>query len=77
VLPNVGIEEIGLLLILALLLFGADKLPEMARSLGKGVRDFKTAIGGLDVPEAPLPSPVDAQYDVDPPAPPPVADETF
>ena len=49
-----------MLLILALLLFGADKLPEMARSLGKGVRDFKAAVGGLDTPAAPLPTPVDA-----------------
>jgi sec-independent protein translocase protein TatA len=54
-LPNVGIEEIFLLLVLALLLFGPAKLPEMARQLGKGVRDFKDAVSGMDQPATPLP----------------------
>ena len=55
-LPNVGIGEIALLLLVALVLFGPNKLPEMARSLGKGIRDFKDAVGGLDTPALPVPS---------------------
>jgi sec-independent protein translocase protein TatA len=72
-LPNVGIEEIFLLLVLALLLFGPAKLPEMARQLGKGVRDFKSAISGLDEPVATLPTYADAPFE---PYEPPVSDET-
>jgi sec-independent protein translocase protein TatA len=40
--------EIILLLIFALLLFGAKKLPEMGRSLGTGMREFKNAVTGKD-----------------------------
>jgi sec-independent protein translocase protein TatA len=58
-LPNVGIGEIALLLLVALLLFGPSRLPEMARSLGKGIRDFKEAAAGLTAPEAPLPTHLD------------------
>jgi sec-independent protein translocase protein TatA len=45
-LPNVGAGEIVLLLLVVLLLFGPKRLPEMGRSLGKGLRDFKQAAGG-------------------------------
>jgi sec-independent protein translocase protein TatA len=36
-------QEIFVIMIVVLLLFGADKLPEMARGIGKGMRDFKKA----------------------------------
>jgi sec-independent protein translocase protein TatA len=62
-LPNVGIGEIALLLVVALLLFGPARLPEMARSLGKGIRDFKEAVGGIDQPVAPTPLATDSLYD--------------
>jgi sec-independent protein translocase protein TatA len=45
-MPNVGAGEIVLLLLVALLLFGPKRLPEMGRSLGKGLRDFKEAASG-------------------------------
>jgi sec-independent protein translocase protein TatA len=45
-LPTVGGGEILLLLVVALLIFGPKRLPEMARQLGKGVRDFKQAATG-------------------------------
>jgi sec-independent protein translocase protein TatA len=35
-------------LVVALLVLGPKRLPEVGRSLGKGLRDFKTAIGGED-----------------------------
>jgi sec-independent protein translocase protein TatA len=62
-LPNVGIGEIALLLVVALLLFGPARLPEMARSLGKGIRDFKDAVSGMDQPLAPAPLSTDSLYD--------------
>ena len=40
--------EIVLLLGLALLLFGAKRLPEIGRSMGKGMREFKDSISGID-----------------------------
>ncbi len=36
-------QEIFVIIIVALLLFGADKLPEIARTLSKGMRDFRKA----------------------------------
>jgi sec-independent protein translocase protein TatA len=41
---SVGPGEILLLLVLALLLFGAKRLPEIGRSLGKGMREFKDSV---------------------------------
>jgi sec-independent protein translocase protein TatA len=54
-MPNVGPWEIILLLLLALLLFGAKRLPEIGRSMGRGLREFKDSVSGKekddDVPE--------------------------
>ena len=36
-------QHIFVVILVVLLLFGADKLPEMAKTLGKGMRDFKKA----------------------------------
>ena len=47
-MPNIGTGEIVLLLLLALLLFGARRLPEIGRSLGKGMREFKDSVSGRD-----------------------------
>ena len=47
-MPNVGPWEIILLLLLALLLFGAKRLPEIGRSLGRGMREFKDSVSGKD-----------------------------
>ena len=45
-MPNIGPMEIVLLLVLALLLFGAKRLPEIGRSLGSGMREFKDSVSG-------------------------------
>ena len=45
-MPNVGPWEIILLLLLALLLFGAKRLPEIGRSVGQGMREFKDSVSG-------------------------------
>lgn len=44
---NMGSGEIMLILAVVLLLFGGKKLPELARGLGKGLRDFKDASEGV------------------------------
>jgi sec-independent protein translocase protein TatA len=48
---NIGPTEIILLLLVALLLFGAKRLPEIGRSLGTGMREFKDSVTGSNKPE--------------------------
>ena len=47
-MPNVGPMELVLVLAVALIVLGPKKLPEVGRSLGKGMRDFKDALAGHD-----------------------------
>ncbi len=48
-LPNVGYGELLIILIVGLLLFGAQRIPEIARSLGRSVNAFKQGLKeGLD-----------------------------
>jgi len=44
---NMGGGEIALIMVAVLLLFGGKKLPELARGLGKGIREFKDASEGV------------------------------
>jgi len=41
---GIHMQELLLILAIILLLFGAKKLPELAKGLGKGIRDFKSAM---------------------------------
>jgi sec-independent protein translocase protein TatA len=45
---GLGTQEIVLILIILLLLFGANKLPELARSLGVSVKEFKKAMKEIE-----------------------------
>jgi sec-independent protein translocase protein TatA len=47
----IGWQEMILILVVLLLLFGAKRLPEMGRSLGRGMREFKDAVTGKDEDE--------------------------
>jgi TatA/E family protein of Tat protein translocase len=47
-MPNVGPMEVIALLVLALMLFGAKRLPEIGRGVGKGMREFKEGVSGID-----------------------------
>lgn len=44
---NIGTQEMILIVIVILLLFGGKKLPELARGLGRGIREFKDASDGI------------------------------
>jgi sec-independent protein translocase protein TatA len=43
-LNNIGMSEILVLLVIALLVFGAKRLPEMGAAMGKGIREFKRSL---------------------------------
>ena len=45
-MPAIGPMELIILLALALLIFGPKKLPELGRSLGTGIREFKQSVTG-------------------------------
>jgi len=47
-LGNIGPLEIGIVLVIALLVFGPKRLPELGGSLGQGIRDFGKGIKGED-----------------------------
>jgi len=45
-MPTVGFWELVLILLIVLLVFGAAKLPEIGRALGKAIREFRKAAEG-------------------------------
>jgi sec-independent protein translocase protein TatA len=47
-MPNIGPLELVLILLVVLLLFGAKRLPELGRSLGSGMKEFKDSVTGKD-----------------------------
>lgn len=48
-LPNIGPLEIGIVLVVVLLIFGPKRIPEVAKSVGQGFRNFKGSASGEDV----------------------------
>ena len=62
-MSNIGLPEIAIVLLIVLVIFGPKRLPQLGRSLGSGMREFKDAVTGKnkdDEPEAieaPPPSP--------------------
>ena len=59
---GISLPELIILLVVLLLVFGAKRLPEMGRSLGKGMREFKDSVSGIEeavstTPAAPPPTP--------------------
>jgi sec-independent protein translocase protein TatA len=52
-MPNIGLPEILIVLVIALIVFGPKRLPEMGRSLGRGIREFKDSVTGRDEEDEP------------------------
>ena len=57
--PKLGMGELVVILIIVIVLFGANKIPQLGAGLGQGIRSFKKAFGGDDEekPAAPPPQP--------------------
>jgi sec-independent protein translocase protein TatA len=53
-MPNLGPWEIIILVVVLLLVFGSRRLPEIGRSVGKGMREFKQSVTGKDEDEPKL-----------------------
>ena len=51
ILLTIGWPEILLIALIVLLLFGAKKIPELMKSLGKGAKSFKDGMNGVEEPE--------------------------
>jgi len=45
-MPNIGHPEIIIVLVIALIIFGPKRLPELGNSLGRGIKEFKGSVSG-------------------------------
>jgi sec-independent protein translocase protein TatA len=52
-MPDVSPIQLIIVMIIALVVLGPKRLPEMGRSLGKGIREFKQSVSGDDSPPMP------------------------
>jgi sec-independent protein translocase protein TatA len=52
-MPTPGPLEIVILLVIVLLIFGPKRLPDLGRSLGRGMREFKDSVTGKDDDDEP------------------------
>jgi sec-independent protein translocase protein TatA len=52
-MPTPGPLEIIILLVIVLLIFGPKRLPDLGRSLGRGMREFKDSVTGKDTDDEP------------------------
>jgi TatA/E family protein of Tat protein translocase len=83
-IEGIGGPELMMIMFIILLLFGANRLPELARGLGKSVREFKKAASGVEEevrrameeePAKPAPKPIGTVHKIeDKSAPPATAD---
>lgn len=53
-MPSIGPAEVAIVLVIALLILGPKRLPEAGRSLGRGIREFKTSISRDEADEQPV-----------------------
>ena len=47
-MPNIGPLELAIVLVIALVIFGPKRLPDLGKSLGSGMREFKDSLSGKD-----------------------------
>lgn len=47
-MPNIGAQELLIILLIVILLFGAKKIPDLAKGLGHGIKEFKKAAKDIE-----------------------------
>jgi len=47
-MPNLGMPELLIVLVIFMLIFGVGKLPQIGKALGQGIREFREATQGLE-----------------------------
>ena len=52
-MSNIGLPEIAIVLVIVLVIFGPKRLPQLGRSLGSGMREFKDAVTGKNKDDEP------------------------
>jgi len=50
-MPHIGVQELLIILVIVLLIFGGKKIPEIARGLGEGIRNFKDSVRSGEKPD--------------------------
>ena len=55
-LPSLGVQELLIILVIAVLIFGGKKIPEVAKGLGQGIRQFKDSLKGEEEEAAKKPA---------------------
>ena len=68
-MPDVSPIQLIIVMIIALVVLGPKRLPEMGKSLGKGIREFKSSVSGDDHVDLPRPLPTHPADAVAPAAP--------
>ena len=68
-MPNVGPFELAIVLVIALIVFGPKRLPELGKSVGRGIREFKGSLSGEnDDDEAAPPAKIESAQPPPPPS---------
>jgi sec-independent protein translocase protein TatA len=52
-MSNIGLPEIAIVLVIVLVIFGPKRLPQLGKSLGSGMREFKDAVTGKNKDDEP------------------------
>jgi sec-independent protein translocase protein TatA len=69
-MPNVGPFELAIVLVIALIVFGPKRLPELGKSVGRGIREFKGSLSGENDNDDEATSPPAKIESAQPPPPP-------
>ena len=48
ILIGLGLPELGVILLIVIVIFGASRLPQLGKGLGEGIRNFKSSVRGGD-----------------------------
>ena len=54
-MPNLGVPELLLILLIVIIIFGANKLPQLGRGIGEGFRNFKESMKTGEEKDKPAP----------------------